>query len=304
MPRPAAKPKPRQQSIPPHVPEVVAGSWLLKAFGAMLAAAIACVYLALCLLFYQGQWQIVLHPSRKPATASSSQNLVHFDSESTGQPQLAGEFLPAPAGTPYSGLTVLFLPGGDGSRTDSATTQSALQALGLNVFAFDYRGYGQSAEGRPSQQRMTEDSEAAFRYLTGMRGVQPSSIIPYGVGVGASLAAHLAASHHEIRAVILDSPLGDLRETTIRKTAWRYLPTGLLFKEDFPLAEPLKTLTSPKLLLEGNQNETPAFRTAASPKIVVSLPSPQGPQFNEAIRRFLDQYLPVPSPALTGTKQP
>lgn len=303
MPRPSAKPKPRKQSVPSHAPEVVEGSWLLKAIGVMLLVAVALVYFALCLMFYQGQWQIVLHPSRKPATASP-QGLVRFDAESTGQPQLAGELLPAPPGSSYSALTILFLPSGDGSRTDFSATQSALQSLGLNVFIFDYRGYGQSAEGHPSQQRMTEDAEAAFGYLTGMRGVQPASVIPYGVGVGASLATHLAAAHPEIRAVILDSPQGDLRDTVIRKTAWRFLPTGLLFKDDFPLTRPLANLQKPKLLLEGQRDSVSAFRTASDPKIVVSLPSPQGPQFNEAVRRFLDQYLAVPSPALTGTKQP
>ena len=45
-------------------PEAVHPLWLVKALAAVLLAAVLCGYLTLCLLFYQGQWQLVLHPSR------------------------------------------------------------------------------------------------------------------------------------------------------------------------------------------------------------------------------------------------
>ncbi len=45
--------------------------------------------------------------------------------------------------------------------------------LGLSVFIFDYRGYGQS-EGRPTEQGTYADAEAAWRYLVEERRINPN----------------------------------------------------------------------------------------------------------------------------------
>jgi pimeloyl-ACP methyl ester carboxylesterase len=298
---PRSKPRPPQHAR--HV-ENVPVSWLLKAFVAVLLAAAACIYLTLCFLYYRGQWLFVLHPTRASGEPAASSNPVHFATNDAGQPQLTGEWPKAPAEGRYGRLTILFLPGGDGSLANSAMTIKALQDLGLNVFAFDYRGYGFSADLHPSQQRMSEDTEAAWRYLTASRGVSPGTIIPYGVGVGASLAASLAASHPEIPALILDSPHTDLLDT-VRRESPSLLPVSLLFRERFPLAEPLRRLSTPKLLLADVGRGTPAaFAGGAEPKLTVFLPSRTGPIFDQAMERFIDAYLnqpPVPSLAPSAT---
>ena len=288
--------------------ENVRVSWLLKALGVVMSIALLCSYFSLCLLYYQGQWQMVLHPTRAASQPLQSTNLIRFGPGESAQPQLTGEWLPAPPGSRYRSLTILFLAAGDGSVADSAPMLEALQALGLNVFAFDYRGYGRSAAIHPSQQRMTEDVEAAWLYLTTTRSVPARQIIPYGIGVGASLAAHLAAEHNEIPALILDAPHADLLEQARRDSRSSLLPTSLLFHERFPLTALLASLRTPKLLLiDGHASQPEAFSTAADPKITVILPSHTGPLFDEAIARFLDQYLPesprplLPSPAPSAT---
>jgi pimeloyl-ACP methyl ester carboxylesterase len=273
----------------------------------MFLVAVACIYVTLCLLYYQGQWQTVLHPMRATGQPTDSANLIHFAPNDSGQPQLAGRWLAAPANGRYSRFTVLFLTSGDGSLSDATPILTELQGLGLNVFAFDYRGYGFSANLHPSQQRMTEDAEAAWNYLTFIRKVSPATLIPYGTGVGASLAAGLVAAHPEMKALILDSPSTDLLELA-RRDSPRLLPIGLLFHERFPLREPLSGLHTPKLLLADAQVATPAaYVIAADPKLTVFLPSRSGPLFDQAITRFLDEYVhlaPVPSLAPSVTNQP
>lgn len=292
----ASKGNQRQQRT-----ENVEGAWLLKAFAAVVAAAIVCTYLTLCFLFYRSQWQVVLHPNRSSATGPAPDGLIHFAPGDTGQPQLMGTWHAAPAGSRYDGLTILFLRGGNGTGTGDAATQTALQQMGLNVFVFDYRGYGWSENIHPSEQRMIEDSEAAWNYLTGTRGVRSTTIVPYGVGVGASLATGLAAAHPEIPGVILDSPYADLTEIIRRDPRFKLLPVGLIFHEDFPLAKPLSQLQRPKLLFVRG-TEPAAFRGAADPKMTVSLKNDSIPAFDQSVTRFLDQYVPVPSPAPSGTK--
>jgi len=277
-------------------PDVVEGRWLVKAFAGVVAAALLCTYATLCLLFYRGQWQLVLHPVR--TTGPASQDEIRFASEATGQPQLAGEWLPATASNRYNQLTVLFLPGGDGTTASFSSTQTALREIGVNVFTFDYRGYGRSASMHPSEERMRQDTEHAWDYLTSTRHIAASRIVPYGVGVGASLAAELVSRHVEIPAVILDSPYTDLRQVIGNDSRFRFLPAAMLFHEDFPLRAPLARLQRPKLLIFHAGSGLPeAFQAAAAPKSIREVDASTGPGFAEAVKGFLTQVLPVSSTA-------
>jgi pimeloyl-ACP methyl ester carboxylesterase len=294
----------RPPGSPP--PETIDPIWLLKALAAVIVLAFICGYLALCLLFYQGQWQLVLHPVRTATAPQSidgtSFQIVHFAPDDSAIPQLTGWWIPSDPGGHYHNTTVLFLPAGDGSLADSIPTLAVLHTLGINVFAFDYRGYGQSANVRPNQRKMTEDAASAWQYLTQSRAVPARQIVPYGTGTGTSLAAQLAIDHPEIPALILDSPRADLLASVRRDSRSRFVPVKLLFHEDFPLAKTLEALRTPKLLLsESTTSDQPpaAFRTASDPKITVEFKAATKALEGQTFTRFLDQYLPqsVPSPA-------
>ena len=304
MPRPTAKP-PKRRPQPAPQPESVDPMWLLKAIAATIGAAIICGYLALCLLFYQGQWQLVLHPTRTAAAPTSIEGapyqLLHFGPGDSATPQLVGWWIPAATPARYANTTLLFLPPGDGSLANTVPTLATLHNLGINVFAFDYRGYGQSADTHPTQQKIVHDAESAWIYLTSSRHIPANQIIPYGAGAGASLAASLAASHPAIPAIILDSPRTDLLDAARRDPRSGLLPVSLLFHENFPLATPLQTLHTPKLLLSKSGQSPAAYRTAADPKIAVKFTVPTEALYTQTLTRFLDQYVsgtkPMPTPA-------
>ena len=308
MPRPT--PKPSKHTPPTSAPpEAVSPLWLVKAIAITIVVALFCGYLTFCLLFYQGQWQLVLHPTRTSAApvsiAGAPYQLLHFGPDESATPQLTGWWIPASPGARYANTTALFLPSGDGSLANAIPTIAALHNLGLNVFAFDYRGYGQSAPTRPSQQNMAHDVDSAWQYLTNSRAIPEQQIIPYGTGVGASLATQLAASHSAIPALILDAPDADLLEAAQRDPRSRLIPLGLLFHEQFPLATQLSTLKTPKLLLSRSTSPAPSFHTAADPKLTVELPSPSDPLYSQSLTRFLDQYLPTsPAPKLVPSAAP
>lgn len=267
--------------------------WLVKAMGITLVAAAICAWLTFCFLFYQGQWQLVLHPKRAssaPQTiGGAAYEMVHFGPDQSAEPQLAGWWIPAAEGARYSDLTALFLPAGDGSLADSIPTLAALHAVGINIFAFDYRGYGQSAATRPNQQKMTQDAEAAWLYLTASRHIVASDIVLYGTGVGAPLAVHLAVEHGAVPGIMLDAPSGDLLDVALRDPRTHLVPARMLFHERFPLAAPLSSLRTPKLLLWGSGDEPAALKTAADPKMTVELRTQTDGQYRQAVTRFLDQ---------------
>ncbi len=252
MPRPS--PKPTKLTNPQsNPPDVVSPIWLVKAIAVTIVAALFCGYLTFCLLFYQGQWQLVLHPVRTSAApvsiAGIPYQLIHFGPDESATPQLTGWWLPSDPGGRYAHFTILFYPDGNGSLADSIPTLASLHNLGINIFAFDYRGFGQSAAAaRPSQQKMTSDADSAWQYLTTTRAISAQQIIPYGTGVGVSFATRVA-SQNAVPALVLDSPRADLLNVAIRDPRATLVPVRLLFHDRFPLAEPLSTLHTPKLLL-------------------------------------------------------
>ena len=177
------RPTPRQDKHTPPVKvqyEVVSPIWLVKAIAVTIVAALFCGYLTFCLLFYQGQWQLILHPTRTSSAPTSiagiPYQLVHFGPDESATPQLTGWWIPAAPGARYANTTILFLPGSEGSLTNSITTLTSLHNVGLNIFAFDYRGYGQSAPTHPSQLNMTRDVDSAWQYLTTSRAIPAQQI--------------------------------------------------------------------------------------------------------------------------------
>jgi pimeloyl-ACP methyl ester carboxylesterase len=279
------------QTSPPHV---ISGRWLACALLGALFAAVICAYAALCLLVYQGQWQLVLHPSAAIARTPASQGLkfddIRFDYTETGSPRLDGWWVPADTDARWSASTILYLHGGDGSLSGTVDDLGTLHSIGINVFAFDYRGYGRSAGPKPREKHMREDAEAAWSYLSDTRHIAPKSIVIYGSGIGASLAADLAVKHTPA-GLILDGPSEPARQIIGADARARIVP-GFLITERFDPGESLQTLTMPKLFLDRNgakSRTSELYKAGALPKEYFELG--QG-AFEPTLRRFLDEVLP------------
>lgn len=295
----AKKSQPPQKAVPhsklpTQPPPLISGRWLAWALGIALAVAALCAYGALCLLVYQGQWQLILHPSpaitATPATQGLKFDEVRFDYTETGSPRLDGWWIPAQPAARWNASTILYLHGGSGSLSDSVDDLATLHSLGINVFAFDYRGYGRSAGPAPREKRMHEDAEAAWAYLTDTRHIAPNSIVIYGTGIGTALAADLAAKHAPA-GLILDAPSEPARQIILADARARIVP-GFLITERFDPAETLQTLNVPKLFLDRNGAKSRTrelYKAAAAPKEYFEL-TPGA--LERRLRRFLDQVLP------------
>ena len=307
----AHKPSSRLASVSADLQEPVDPIWLVKAFALTVLAALVCGYLSLCLLFYQGQWQLVLHPARStsaPATiAGTPIQIIRFGVDESATPQLNGSWIPAEPLAKYAAYTVLYLPSGDGSLADAQPTLAALHTLGINVFAFDYRGYGQSAEVHPNQQRMAQDANLAWNYLTVSRSVSRDRVVLFGNGAGGYLAARLAAEHPEVRALIIDSPRPDFEDIVLSDPRVKWLPARILFHDRFDITQSVSSLATPKLIVFRDIHSQPAppspvlptsrqlqvlADAASAPKVFAHLESSNtGSLYSLEISRFLDEYL-------------
>jgi hypothetical protein len=273
---------------------LISGKWLLSALGIVLAAATLSAYIAFCLLFYQGSWQLIFHPSRTvsatPASIGLAYDDIHFDYTETGKPQLAGWWVPAGPDARYPKNTLLLLHDGHGALSDTLNEIQTLHALGINVFAFDYRGFGQSADAHPSELSMNQDADAAWIYLTGTRHLQPSSIILYGIGLGAPVAASSAARHPEVPALILENVSPNALTLLSADARTKMLPVRLLTSDRFDPTATLKTMSTPKLFLErGSSPQTEAlFHSASDQKQLFQFAAEDTAKYFDALQRFLD----------------
>jgi hypothetical protein len=269
-------------------PLIVSGRWLAGAFGVVVVLAALCAYASLGLLFYQGQWQLILHPAKTiTATPHEGYESIRFDYTEEGVARLSGWWIPADKDARWSGDTVLYLHGGNGSLSNYVGELDALHKLGVNVFAFDYRGYGASAGPHPDEARMSADAGAAWSYLTGTRHEAAQTIVIYGEDIGASLGAELAAGH-SAAALVVDGPNAPARQVIGSDARAKILPMWLLLTQKFDPAEALNTLKMPKLFLdrEGQKARTKElYQEAAQPKLYFG--PEQGAGYTAVMRQFL-----------------
>lgn len=90
--------------------------------------------------------------------------------------------------------TILFLHGNTGTRAHPLRTvlYTAFTArLQANVFAIDYRGYGDS-EGHPTVHGVSQDARAGWNYLIS-QGADPEDVLIIGHSLGTAIAALLTA---------------------------------------------------------------------------------------------------------------
>ena len=97
--------------------------------------------------------------------------------------------------------TLLFCHGNAGNISHRVEIIKIFNQLNLNVFIFDYRGYGRS-QGNPSEQGLYKDAQAAFKYLLSRRDIDREAIVIYGKSIGANVAIELAS---KVRAAALIS---------------------------------------------------------------------------------------------------
>lgn len=297
----------KKQPNPPKTVQVIDPRWLLKMLGLTIAAAFVCAYLAMGLMIYMGSWQLVLHPTRNPngGTGLASEKL-RFGPDSSGQPQLSGEWIVANAESPRANYAVLYLRGADGQLDAGDGTQiAALRDLGVNVLAFNYRGYGDSAQRpHPSQDRMLADAVSAWEYLTGTRHIQPDHVLVFGSDIGVSIGTQLLQNYGPGAGLIAYNADPSV-EARVRADARVLLyPMSVVFHDGFPLYG-LKHLAAPKLLYTVgplDKARTAVYQSAADPKLTVEVPTHDAAAEKAALARFLDSTLPGgPVPVLAPT---
>jgi len=123
--------------------------------------------------------------------------------------------------------------------------------LRINIFIFDYRGYGRS-EGHISEAGTYRDGVAALEFVGKQLGVKSENLILFGRSLGAAVAAEMA-SRFDSRALILETPFVSIRE--MAKSVFPLLPIGSLLQTRYDNLEKIAKIKVPLLVLHGDRDE-------------------------------------------------
>ncbi|MBI4309042.1 MAG: alpha/beta hydrolase [Candidatus Omnitrophica bacterium] len=169
---------------------------------------------------------------------------------------------------PHAASTLIFAHGNAGTMGDRLMKIKFFHDLGLNVLAFDYRGYGKS-EGVPTEKGIYLDAQAAHDYLKSRGDINMERIILYGASLGGVVAVDLAAKR-PAAALIVDSSITSAREAA--QVFYPHLPSFLM-RVKFDSLSKIRHIPVPKLFIHSPQDQTVPyamgrrlFEAASGPK--------------------------------------
>jgi fermentation-respiration switch protein FrsA (DUF1100 family) len=219
--------------------------------------------------------------------------------------RLHGWYLSGEADRPL----VVFCHGNAGNISHRLESLDLLRGLGLSVFIFDYRGYGQS-EGTPSEEGTYADARGALAWLR-QRGWTPAQLIYFGESLGAAVALQLAVEQPSA-GLVLEAPFTSIAAMGRHHYSLLYFLLGWLLDARYDNLAKIGRVRSPLLIIQGEADTIvpPAmarrlYEAANEPKTLRLIPGADhndllyvdGNAWWNAWREFLDKDPRIPEDA-------
>lgn len=149
---------------------------------------------------------------------------------------------------------LLYLHGNAGNVTSSVLPHfyARWHALGLNVMAIDYRGFGESESRTPDEVGTYADARAAYEWLRTARGVPPERIILYGHSLGAGIATELALNV-QAAGLIIEGAFTSVPDRGAEIYPW--VPVRLISRQRFDNIEKIGKVAMPKMVMHAMDDE-------------------------------------------------
>ncbi len=251
--------------------------WLALAITATLAG---------CAAFDAKQREWIFQPTDRswPAGLAAAQGMqdvwIAFDSRETGQPtRLHGLWLPQ-EGRPDAPL-LLYLHGARWDVRGSAHRMRRMHELGFAVLGVDYRGFGQSTPGLPSEAMAVEDARAGWDWLAAQHPGRQRYLFGHSLGgaIAVRLAAELGgevaeraaaatastppATPSTARSPQTEAPLSGLIvegsftsvADVVSRHRWGWLPVGPLITQRFEAGQHIARVRAPVLVVHGSDDQ-------------------------------------------------
>jgi fermentation-respiration switch protein FrsA (DUF1100 family) len=168
-----------------------------------------------------------------------------------------------------SRATLLFCHGNAGNISLRLEAICMFSMLGLDVFIFDYRGYGRS-QGIPNEEGLYTDAHSAYKYLTDERKVSEGSIVVYGKSLGANVAVELCSN---VSPAALISESAFTSAVDMGRKLFPFLPLKWLIKIKYDALSKIKDIRIPKLIIHSEDDEIIPFKQGK--KLFEAAPEPK-----------------------------
>ncbi len=263
---------------------------------------------ALWLLLRWFEWKSLYVPSRvvdrTPADVGMEFEDVDFFAEDGVR--LHGWWIPHPAARG----TILYFHGNGMNIANRVELCRDLHRLDVNIFIFDYRGYGRSRGWYTSEQGTYRDARAAYEVVRARYGDEENPpVVAYGASLGAAIAAQLALDK-PVRGAVFEAGFNNVVDVGSRIYPW--LPLRWLVKSRYEADRRVAQLHIPKLFAHSRDDTLippdlgqKLFDAAAEPKERMELTGPHGesgwnetPAFWRVLSEFVDRTLPRTPSAL------
>jgi alpha-beta hydrolase superfamily lysophospholipase len=219
----------------------------------------------------QRKWIFQPPPAASDDTASAGDahdHWIEFNARDGGAPvRLHARWLEH---TQADAPVLLYLHGARGDLGDSGERMQMLHALGFHVLGIDYRGFGRSSAGLPSEASACEDTLAAWCWLA-QRHPQARRFV-YGHSLGGALAIALASLVDDAAGLIVEGTFTSIPEV-YASLSWGWLPLRRFITQRFDSARRVAQVRSPMLVVHGSADKliAPAhgralFERASVPK--------------------------------------
>lgn len=200
--------------------------------------------------------------------------------------RLCGWYIPA--NQPRANL--LFCHGNGGNISHRIESIQQFHSLELNVFIFDYRGYGKSG-GWLTEAGTYRDADAAYQVLESKAPGLP--VLLFGRSLGASIAAHLAASK-PAHGLIAESAFTSIRD--IGQEIFPFLPVRWITTIRYDTLEKMTRVAIPVLFVHSRQDEIVPFHhserlfeSAKEPKFFLEIQGSHNDGFLVSESLYLDR---------------
>jgi len=153
---------------------------------------------------------------------------------------------------------VLICHGNGGNIGHRLDLCSVYLELGLDVFVFDYRGYGKSG-GRPSEEGTYLDAQAAHQWMQTTGRFKPDRIIAHGESLGGAVVVELAR-RAGLAGIILQSTFTSIPDIGAEIFPW--LPVRRIASFHYDTRTKLPAIKIPVLFLHSRTDRLIVFKHA------------------------------------------
>lgn len=271
----------------------------------MTIIAILAVGVLAWLAWWWFEWSQVYHPRANIQTTPRSVGLDYEEVVFVAEDgvRLSGWWISAP----QARGALIYCHGNGENIGDLTSLLVDLARCGLNVFLFDYRGYGRS-RGWPTERGTYRDARAAFEYVRARyNDMESPPVIALGRSLGGAVAAQLALDK-PLRGLILESTFASIQ--AVGRLLYPHLPIQWLCHYRYDTLSKMPRIQIPVLIAHSSEDglipiaqARALYDAAPGPKRFVQLSGRHNeagwfrtPAYLDALRSFFHHALSTPAP--------